>query len=94
MVPWLLVGKKADPQFLGPLLANPRWSGSTTNVGRFSFIAAQCIADPGTHPGKTGPLESGRLQISRLAVDACFAGHVVDERDVVDARAERLRRLR
>ena len=35
MVPWCAAGKKPALQFAGPLGANPRESGSTTNVGRF-----------------------------------------------------------
>ena len=35
IVPWCAAGKKPALQFAGPLGANPRESGSTTNVGRF-----------------------------------------------------------
>ena len=37
IVPWWAAGRKPAAQFAGPLGANPRESGSTTNVGRFSL---------------------------------------------------------
>src|SRR5204863_8888564 len=38
IVPWYCPGKNPALQFAGPFGANPRTSGSTTNVGRFSFM--------------------------------------------------------
>ncbi len=37
IVPLCEAGKNPAPQFLGPFGANPRESGNTTNVGKFSF---------------------------------------------------------
>ena len=51
--------------------------------------AAEAVADPAAHAGKPGAIEAGGLQQRALAVDAGLADHVVDERDLIDDRAER-----
>ena len=37
IVPWYCEGRNEASQFLVPFEASPRWSGSTTKVGRLSF---------------------------------------------------------
>ena len=88
-VPWCWAGRNAESQFFVPFDASPRWSGSTTNVGRFSFMLPEAVADPAAHAGEAGAVEAGRLQQRALAVDAGLADHVVDERDLIDDVAER-----
>ena len=45
--------------------------------GQILVHAAQSITHPASHAGKTGKLEPSRLQVSGLAVHACFADKIV-----------------
>ena len=46
--------------------------------------AAQSIAYPGTHAGKTWSLKPGGLQVGGLTVNSGFSDHIVNECDVID----------
>ena len=52
--PLVFGGQEAGAQFFGPLEAKPRWSGSTTKVGRFSFAEPRRETHPAPAPGNPG----------------------------------------
>ena len=56
--------------------------------GQIVVQATQPVADPGTHAREARILEASGLQVGGLAVDACLAGHVVDEGHLVHDLAE------
>ena len=56
--------------------------------GQVIVHTAQAVAHPRTHAREARPLETGRLQISCLTVNAGFADDIVNECHVIHALAE------
>ena len=60
------------------------------NEGREIFIlGTECVGDPGTSAGKSGEIESGRLQEGTLAVDAGLSDKVVNECEIINDLSQR-----
>ncbi len=63
--------------------------GQDDERGQVVREAPQAVAHPGPHRGEARAVEPGGLEERPLAVDARLADDVMDERDLVDDRAER-----
>jgi hypothetical protein len=86
-------GQKGGTPILRPVRCKAAMIRQNNKRRQVVRQAAQAVTDPCSHSRKARILETSRLQISRLAVDARLADHVVNERHVVDTLAQRRDRL-
>ncbi len=85
----MLGGQKGAVPILGAVRAEAAMIGQNHERRQVFVQAAQSVADPAAHAGKSGPIEPGGLQQGSLAMHAGLADHVVDEGHFVDHLAQR-----